>query len=182
MNTAKAPAVIKPARFEADGTPRGVDITAHHDDLCRLCLAYFRSNRATFRAAERDGRAGRRVEADDFVQDVLLTIHRRNSMDSAFDARRGGLSKYLWNVARTVASHATERQESDSLFSDAADVGRVSDAADPAASALREHLAEVASAPAIRAFVKSIEQDMVTGQVRLFAPAVEQPELADVAA
>jgi hypothetical protein len=96
-------------------THRGVDITARHLDISRLAAAYWRQSKRFFKKREGEGRAARRIECEDFVQDVLLTIHRRNDLPSAYDPSRASLSKYVWKICFSVASHGTERLEPEKL-------------------------------------------------------------------
>jgi DNA-directed RNA polymerase specialized sigma24 family protein len=51
-----------------------------------------------------------RLDPDDFVQDVLLTLHRRQSQPSRYDPTRSGWSHYVCIVARTVLSHARKNR------------------------------------------------------------------------
>lgn len=51
---------------------------------------------------------GDRLDPDDLVQEVLLTIHRRNSLHSAFDPAKSGFVHYVHIVAANVLGHMTE--------------------------------------------------------------------------
>lgn len=94
----------------------GIDVTARWKDIDRIVRAYFRSEetQSYLRARALDGFAGRRVEVEDLVQLVTLTIWRRNGMRSAYDPARASFSKYVWVTARSVLSHATERRDTES--------------------------------------------------------------------
>jgi DNA-directed RNA polymerase specialized sigma24 family protein len=51
-----------------------------------------------------------RIDPEDFVQDVLLTLHRRQSQPSRYDPTRSGWAHYVCIVARTVLSHARKNR------------------------------------------------------------------------
>jgi len=50
-------------------------------------------------------------DRDDLLQEVLLTIHRRNRYPSAFDPRLATFGKYVWLVCRNVLGHMLQRAE-----------------------------------------------------------------------
>lgn len=166
---------IKPARF-VDGAPRGVDMRAHHKDVERLTRAFFRQNGAVFREAARSGHAGRRVEVDDFVQDVALTVLRLNNLPSAFDRSRGTFGRWVWFVCRSVASHGTEKLDLDTLYTDPADIGHVSAGSPGLAEGVRAYLED--QEPGLRSMARRLKKDRMIGQTRLFDVATEWPELA----
>jgi len=124
---------MKAARRIADVIPpsgsrlvRGIDIAAKHRDIDHLARAYWRmpTTQDFIRRQIRNGKKGRRVEVDDFVQDVLLTIHRRNSMASAYNPQHVGregrvgasLSKYVYLICFTVLEHALRCAEPEQLL------------------------------------------------------------------
>lgn len=72
---------------------RGIDITAKAGDIRKIVFAKFRVEA---------------LDRDDLLQEVLFTIHRRNSLPSAFDPARAEFSTYVCMVARNVISHMLE--------------------------------------------------------------------------
>lgn len=99
-------------RSDEDGTPLGVDVGAHSKEIDRLARGYFKSpsTRRYMVVRMADGRDGRDLCEDDFAQEVLLTLVRRNHFQGAFDPRRAKLATYVWNVARTTLEHKTRRR------------------------------------------------------------------------
>ena len=121
----------------------------------------------------------RRVEVDDFVQDVALTIHRLNSKPSAFDCSKGTFGRWVWFVCRSVASHGTEKLDLDTLYTDPEDIGHVSAGSPGLTEAVRGYLEE--NEAGLRALARSVEADRAVGQIRLFSALEEWPELAAAA-
>lgn len=98
-------------RSDEDGTPLGVDIGANYKAIDRIARGYFNmpSTRRFMAVRSAEGRCVNEVCEDDFSQEVLLTIVRRNHFPGAFDPRRAQLATYVWNVARTTLEHKTHR-------------------------------------------------------------------------
>lgn len=170
--------LIKPARI-VDGVPVGVDIRAHYKDVVKLARSFFRQNVAVFQAAARGGHAGRRVEVDDFVQEVTLTVHRLNSKPSAFDRSKGTFGRWVWFVCRSVASHGTEKLDLDTLYTDPADIGHVSAGSPGLTAGVRAYLEE--NEAGLRATARRRKMDEAIGQTNLFTITEEWPALAAAA-
>lgn len=160
---------------------RGVDVAAHFHDIRRLVTAYFRqpSTRAYLRSRANEGFRGARIELEDLVQDVALTIHRRNSQGSAFDPRRASMSKYVWKVTFTVLSHATERRDTEDTAAPES-WGKIAAPSTEHAEG-SELISEMVNAPELVALAKAVEADRAAGQLRLFALEDEAPVLRKVA-
>jgi hypothetical protein len=50
----------------------------------------------------------RRLDPDDVIQQVLLTIHRRNALPSAYDPSLSGLAHYVYMVGENVVGHMSD--------------------------------------------------------------------------
>lgn len=155
----------------------GVDITAKWKDIQRLARAYYRDPRTQeyLRSKARAGHAGRRMEADDFVQEVALAIHRKNGTAGAFDPSRGKLGTYVWRVCFSVATHGTERLDAEALLPDPASINKVAMPDDGRAAALRATLE--ANGAALASLARSLASNKRTGQLPLFSPEQECPFL-----
>lgn len=79
-------------RDSEDGTPLGVDLSARSGEVRALMMKSFR-------------RPPPGMEFDDYLQEVLMTIARRNCMPSAHDPRRSSFSHYVHLVARGVGAN-----------------------------------------------------------------------------
>lgn len=160
--------------------PPGVDITRQWKDIERLARAYYRAPQTQeyLRARAKAGHAGRRIEADDFVQEVALAIHRKNGTAGAFDPSRGKLGTYVWRVCFSVASHGTERLDSESLLPDPASMGKMARADDGLATARRAMLES--NNAVLASLARSRAADRRAGQLALFSPEQECPFLEDV--
>ena len=131
----KAARAVETSPSSGSRPVRGIDIAAKHRDIDHLARAYWRmpTTQKFIRRQIHSGKKGRRVEVDDFVQDVLLTIHRRNSMPSAYNPQHVGregrvgasLSKYVYLICFTVLEHGVRCAEPEQLFCDG-DTGRES--------------------------------------------------------
>lgn len=92
-------------RSAGDGTKLGVDLRLSYRDVRKLTGKFLSMNSTRRKilqcVGERSG-AGRAFYPEDFEQDILMTIHRRNHMPSAFDPRRGRLSTYVFQVCHSV--------------------------------------------------------------------------------
>jgi hypothetical protein len=86
-----------PRSCPIDGTPLGVDVALKAKDIRRITIAHVPAPKG--------------IDPDDFVQEILLTIVRRNKLAGAFDPRRGSFSHYVVMVARSVRSHIVEREK-----------------------------------------------------------------------
>lgn len=163
-----------------DATRRGVDIAQNYRDVGRIAAAWFREPRsqAYFRAAARAGKAGRRLEVEDFVQDVCMCIMRRNNTASAYDPARGSLSKYVRQTCFSVATHGTDRAETEAPLDDPARWGYISAVNDNLAEGVRAYVSQ--NEAALGSLAREIDRDAAKGQGRLFAVEVEFPALAGV--
>ena len=155
----------------------GVDITARWKDIQRLAMAYYRAPKTQeyLRASAAAGHAGRRMEAEDFVQEVALAIHRKNGTSGAYDPARGTLGTYVWRVCFSVASHGTERLDAEKLFADPATINKVSLADDGLATARRAVLET--NCVALASLARARSADARRGQGNLFSPEQECPFL-----
>ena len=159
----------------------GVDITARWKDIQRLAMAYYRAPKTQeyLRASAAAGHAGRRMEAEDFVQEVALAIHRKNGTSGAYDPARGTLGTYVWRVCFSVASHGTERLDGETLLPDPARIGAVPAQSAGIPAGVREALES--HGPALAAMAKERLAARRRGQLHLFTPEEEAPVLAAVA-
>ena len=169
---------IRPARI-VDGVPIGVDIQAHYKDVEKLARSFFRQCGEVFRAAARSGHAGRRVEVDDFVQDVALTVHRLNSKPSAFDRSKGTFGRWVWFVCRSVASHGTEKVDLDTLYTDPEDIGHASAGSPGLSAGVRAYLED--NEAGLRSAARRRKMAEMIGQTNLFTITEEWPALAAAA-
>ena len=80
---------IRPAK----AAPRGVDLAKRAGEVRRLVLAKY---------------PGNSIDPDDIVQETLLTIHRRNSLPSAYDPSKSGFAHYVHIVAANVLGHMSK--------------------------------------------------------------------------
>ena len=164
----------------AAASARGIDVTKHYLDITRVASAYFRSPQTVehFRQAARAGHAGRLMDREDFCQDVALAIHRKNGTAGAYDPKRASLGKYIWHVCFSVASHATDRLDKVSLFSDPEDMALVSEDTQTLDTGIQRLVED--NAAVLARLAKESKKDAKTGQMRLFATRDEHPSLADI--
>ncbi len=76
----------------------GVDVTARLRDIEKIVGAFF---------AESGIPKG--LPAEDIIQEILLTIVRRNHTSSAFDPRKSSFASYICLVARNVVGHISQK-------------------------------------------------------------------------
>lgn len=98
-------------RSDEDGTARGVDVTLKFGEITRFCRMFLKDSsvRMFLRGRSLETGEARNIDVDDFTQEVLLLIHRRNQMPSAFNPRRGKLVTYFWRLCWTMLTHMTQR-------------------------------------------------------------------------
>lgn len=162
-----------------------IDVQQKYQDIRRLVLALLRDPKAQryLKAAERDGRRGRRLAGDgeDLVQDVALLIHRRNGTKSGYDPARASFSKYVHICTWHVLTHATEAKDAEAPLADPAAWNRLAaeerDELPPEARAAVE-----AHAEELRGLARAVERDRQSGQQRLFAIEDELPAAVAAAA
>lgn len=105
-------------RSDKDGTPLGVDVQKEAGRIRALAFRYFDrgSTRAWVQSRIGCGHRGRELDREDFAQEVLLAIWRRNHFNNPYDPRRGCLSTYVFAAAFSVLSHLTEQVDESRLL------------------------------------------------------------------
>jgi hypothetical protein len=86
-----------PRSCPIDGTVLGVDVSKKARDIRKIALHVVPPPEGT--------------DPDDFIQEIALTITRRNTLANPFDPRKGSFSHYIVMVAKSVRSHVIEREK-----------------------------------------------------------------------
>lgn len=159
---------------------RGIDVALRYQDIRRIIGAMWREPQtvAWLRSAHRAGKAGRRLELDDLIQDCCLLVIRRQGTASAFDPDRGSFSRYVRLTAFTVASHGTDRTDLEAPLTDPATMGSFAAIEDSFTEGVRAYVS--ANETALTALAREIEADAKSGQQRLFDVTAEFPQLRHV--
>ncbi|MFO0588821.1 MAG: hypothetical protein U0441_14825 [Polyangiaceae bacterium] len=166
---------------DVDGPGRGIDVAARHGDIKRIVAAWLREpkTQSWLKAKRAEGKAARRIELDDLVQDVILLVLRRQNTASAYDPSRASLSKYVRLCAFTAVTHAVDRTDLEQTLDDPARWGSFSACNDNLSEGVRAIVS--AREGEFLSLAREIERDAASGQIRMFAPEQEYPELSEAA-
>lgn len=161
--------------------PLPLNIGALYPDIQKLSRSFYKSSegQAILRKAARDGHAGRRIEAEDFAQDVALLIVRRQKEGgaSSYDPSRGTFGTWVYQCCRNVLGHATDRHDTEAPFADADTLSRATDMSPGLVAAAERAMLEL-ERPALKRLAKCVLADRKRGQMRLFPHHIENPNLA----
>jgi DNA-directed RNA polymerase specialized sigma24 family protein len=96
-DTPEAGEVLAWPRSDRDGTPLGIDLSKHANDVNRIVCAHFAH--------------GHSLNMEDLVQEVYAAILRKNRQPCAFDPRRSTFAHYVFIVARSTLLNLLDKEK-----------------------------------------------------------------------